>query len=158
LQKFLTDFPESELNEYAQKLLRAAHELPLQLARLGGATFEQNLNRDHIFVMVYPTKAFLDGSFAREFDQFNLQNFAPQKLTSSSLIFDKDRAMVLVQDFGDKGKAFSYYETLKKQGFLNDYSGNEFSTFVITKENFEIFYQSKDLKGYLSFFNNFYLE
>ncbi|TDI66711.1 MAG: methyltransferase [Bacteroidetes bacterium] len=158
LQKFLTDFPESELNEYAQKLLRAAHELPLQLARLGGATFEQNLNRDHIFVMVYPIKAFPDGSFAREFDQFNLQYFAPQKLTSSSLIFDKDRAMVLVQDFGDKGKAFSYYETLKKQRFLNDYSGNEFSTFVITKENFEIFYQSKDLKGYLSFFNNFYLE
>jgi hypothetical protein len=47
---------------------------------------------------------------------------------------------------------------LQKQGFLDDYSGNEFSTFVITKENFEIFYQTKDLKGYLSFFTNFYLE
>ncbi len=158
LQKFLTDFPESELNEYAQKLLRAAHELPLQLARLGGATFDQNLNRDHIFVIVYSTKTIRDGNFASEFDQFNQQNLAQQKLTSSSLIFDESQAMVLVQDFGDKGKALSYYETLQKQGFLNDYSDQQFSTFVITKKNFEIFYQTKDLKGYLSFFNNFYLE
>ena len=158
LQKFLKDFPESELNEFAQKLLRTAHELPLQLARLGGATFKQNLNRDHIFVIVYPTKAFQDGNFAREFDQFNQEHLTLQKLTSSSLIFNEDQAMVLVQDFGDKGKALAYFETLQKQGFLDEYSGNEFSTFVITKENFEIFYQTKDLKGYLSFFTNFYLE
>jgi tetratricopeptide (TPR) repeat protein len=158
LQKFLTEFPESELNEYAQKLLRTAHELPLQLARLGGATFQQNLNRDHIFVIVYPTRAFQDGNFAGEFDQFNKEQFTPTDLTASSLILDEDQAMVLVQDFADKRKALFYYETLQKQGFLNDYSPNEFSTFVITKENFEIFYQTKDLKGYLSFFNNFYLE
>jgi outer membrane protein assembly factor BamD (BamD/ComL family) len=65
LEKFIKEYPESELNEYAQKLLRTAHELPLQLAQLGGATFKQNLNRDHTFVIVYPTSKFQDGNLAR---------------------------------------------------------------------------------------------
>ncbi|GJM27411.1 MAG: gliding motility protein [Cyclobacteriaceae bacterium] len=158
LEKFIKEFPDSELNEYAQKLLRIAHELPLQLAKLGGATFKQNLNRDHLFVIVYPTKRFEDGNLAREFDQFNKEHFNEGLLSASSLILEKDQAMVLVQDFGDKVSALSYFDTLKEQGFLDDYSSEEFSTFVITKENFEIFYRTKDLKGYLSFFNNFYME
>ena len=158
LQNFLTAFPESELNLYAQKLLRTAHELPLKLAQLGGATFEQNLNRDHLFVIVYPSRSFQDGSFARKFDLLNQDQYSAQNLAVSSLIFDETKAMVLVQDFGDKQKALSYYASLQEQGFLNDYSGDGYNTFVITKENFEIFYQTKDLQGYLSFYNNFYLE
>lgn len=158
LEEFLKEYPESELNQYAQKLLRTAHELPLQLAQLGGVTFKQNLNRDHIFVIVYPTKRFENGNLAREFDQFNQENFKDDRLTASSLIFEKEQAMVLVQDFMDKNHALSYYQRLQKEGFLDPYSSQEFSTFVITNENFEIFYQTKDLNGYLSFFNNFYLE
>ena len=158
LQNFLTEFPESELNIYAQKLLRTAHELPLKLAQLGGATFEQNLNRDHLFVIVSPSQSFQDGSFARKLDLLNKGQYGEQNLAVSSLIFDEAKAMLLVQDFGDKQKALSYYASLQEQGFLNDYSGDGYNTFVITKENFEIFYQTKDLQGYLSFFNNFYLE
>ena len=158
LEKFIKEYPDSELNEYAQKLLRTAHELPLKLAQLGGTTFKQNLNRDHLFVIVYPVQRFEDGNLAREFDQFNQKNYPDYRLTASSLIFEKDRAMVLVQDFADKNQALSYYQTLQKEGFLDDYSSEEFSIFVITNENFEIFYQTKDLNGYLSFFNNFYLE
>ena len=158
LQEFITAYPDSDLNEYAQKLLRTAHDLPLQLAKLGGATFKQNLNRDHLFVIVYPTKKFQDGNLARVFDQVNADQNGDQNLTASTLIFEDDKAMVLVQDFGDKRSALSYYQSLKDQGLLDDYSGPEFSIFVITKENFEIFYETKDLAGYLSFFNNFYLE
>ncbi len=158
LEKFIKEYPDSELNEYAQKLLRTAHELPLKLARIGGATFKQNLNHDHLFVIVYPTSRFQDGNLAREFDQFNQEYYQSDRLTASSLIFEQDKAMVLVQDFIDKNHALSYYQRLQKEGFLDDYSSEEFSIFVITNENFEIFYQTKDLNGYLSFFNNFYLE
>ena len=158
LEKFIKEFPDSEVNEYAQKLLRTAHELPLQLAQLGGATFKQNLNKDHLFVIVYPTNAVQDGNLAREFDQFNQDNFTDERLTASSLIFEKNQAMVLVQEFINKKDALSYYQALQQQGFLDNYSSEDFSTFVITSENFEIFYQTKDLSGYLSFFNNFYLE
>ena len=158
LEQFIKEFPESELNEYAQKLLRTAHELPLKLAQLGGATFKQNLNLDHLFVIVYPTQRFQDGNLAREFDQFNQDNYQEDRLTASSLVLENDRAMVLVQEFANKNQALSYYQRLQKEGFLDDYSSQEFSTFVITSENFEIFYETKDLSGYLSFFNNFYLE
>ena len=158
LENFIKEFPDSELNEYAQKLLRTAHELPLQLAQLGGATFKQNLNKDHLFVIVYPTTVVQDGNLAREFDQFNQEHFGDDQLTASTLIFEKDQAMVLVQEFMNKKDALSYYQGLQQKGFLDDYSSEDFSTFVITSENFEIFYRSKDLSGYLSFFNNFYLE
>ena len=157
LEKFIKEYPDSELNQYAQKLLRTAHELPLQLAQLGGATFKQNLNKDHLFVIVYPTRT-QDLNLAGEFDQFNQQHFSDARLTASTLIFEKDLAMVLVQEFTNKNEALSYYQRLQQEGFLDDYSSEDFSTFVITSENFEIFYQTKDLNGYLSFFNNFYLE
>ena len=158
LQQFLSTYPDSDLNEYAQKLLRTAHELPLQLAKLGGATFKQNLNRDHLFVIVYPTKQFQDGNLAREFDQFNADQYADLNLTASTLVFEDSKAMVLVQDFGDKRGALGYYQSLIDQGILDNYTSPEFSIFVITKENFDIFYETKDLTGYVSFFNNFYLE
>ena len=158
LEKFIKEFPDSELNQYAQKLLRTAHELPLQLAQLGGATFKQNLNKSHLFVIVHPTRASQDGNLAREFDQFNQERYPDERLTSSTLIFEKDQAMVLVQEFINKSDALSYYQALQQEGLLDDYSSEDFSTFVITSENFEIFYKTKDLSGYLSFFNNFYLE
>ncbi len=157
LEKFIKEYPDSELNEHAQKLLRTAHELPLQLAQLGGATFKQNLNKSHLFVIVYPTKG-QELNLAREFDQFNQEHFNEERLTASTLIFEKDLAMVLVQEFVNKRDALGYYQVLQQQGALDDYSSEDFSTFVITSENFEIFYQTKDLSGYLSFFNNFYLE
>ena len=111
-----------------------------------------------MFVIVYSTKALQNGNLAREFDQFNQEQYTDDRLTASTLVFDEDHAMVLVQDFINKGSALSYFGSLEDQGLLNDYASDSFNAFVITKENFEIFYKTKDLKGYLSFFNNFYLE
>ena len=157
LQEFLKTYPDSDVNEYAQLLLKSAQELPLKLAQLGGATFQQNLNDDHIFVLVYPREK-SEGNLAQVIDQFNTANFEEQKLTSSSLVFNEAQALVLVQAFANKAQALRYYEVMSKSDLISTLNKNEINNFVITEENFEIFYQTKDLEGYRSFFNNFYLE
>ncbi len=157
LQEFLKEYPESDVNEYAQQLLKSAQELPLKLANLGGATFQQNLNDNHIFVLVYPRDK-ANSNLAQSFDQFNASNFEGQGLSASSLIFDDQQALVLVQAFDSKSQALKYYEILVLSDLLANFDKQEVNNFVITEENFEIFYQTKDLEGYRSFFSNFYLE
>ncbi len=156
LQKFLKEYPESDVNVFAQKLLKSAQELPLQLARLEGAMFLEELSGAHLFVLVYP-KAWADKNLAQAFDKFNNDNFSDKSLTSSSLNFDNTHAMVLVQVFGSKTQALQFYRSLQRGEFLQEFERSAINQFVITEDNFSIFYETKDLSGYLTFFSNNYL-
>ncbi len=157
LQEFLKAYPDSDVNEYAQKLLKAAQELPLRLARLQGAIFMEDLEGEHLFILVYP-KSWADRNLGQLFDQFNKENYPDQKLTASSLVLDDDRAMVLVQVFGNRSEALAFYRQQARNKVLGDLDVNQTEQFIITEKNFGIFYETKDLDGYLNFFSSNYLQ
>ncbi len=155
LQEFIKQYPDSELNPYAQKLLRTSQELPVKLARLEGAVYQEDLEDNHLFVMVYP-RSWVNQSLTQGMDVFITENFEDTSLTTSSLILDEENAMVLVQFFDDKPRAMEFYRKIGAQELMEDIPKDEIKSFIISEKNFTIFYQTKDLPGYQSFFNNYY--
>jgi len=157
LQEFLKEYPDSDVNEYAQKLLKSAQELPLRLARLQGAIFKEDLEGEHLFILVYP-KAWSDQNLAQVFDQFNKEQYPDARLTASSLVLDDDRAMVLVQIFANRADAIAFYRQQARSKILENLDAQQTEQFIITEKNFGIFYETKDLDGYLNFFSSKYLQ
>jgi hypothetical protein len=74
-----------------------------------------------------------------------------------NLILDARRSMVLVNSFPGKKEAAEFYQNFNSNNTLfKEYGTVKFYNFVITRENFNVFYQTKDLEAYLTFFNNNY--
>jgi hypothetical protein len=65
--------------------------------------------------------------------------------------------MILVVDLQQVTQALSYMQTFNENmPRLTELQNHKFNTFVITKDNFDIFYRTKGLDEYLKFFEKNY--
>lgn len=154
LQQFLEEYPESDVFEYAREMLNYSREFDLKQAARHGASFIKDFTQAHYFVLVYDKETEAARNLPEKVDEFNKQNFENLNLTSGNLILNEDQAFILVNEFPGKAEAMQFYQAFNGK---NEVSSNEgFQPFIITKDNFEIFYRTKDLKNYVSFFEKHY--
>ena len=65
--------------------------------------------------------------------------------------------MILVDGLKSRADAIEYYDYFVAENkFIDNSNRSKFYMFVITKDNFDIFYNSKNLNGYLIFFDQNY--
>jgi len=68
-----------------------------------------------------------------------------------------DYTLTLVADLPRISSALEYIKTFnEKLSTLNELRNHKFHSFVITKDNFDIFYRTKGLDEYLQFFEKNY--
>ena len=78
-------------------------------------------------------------------------------MNTGNIVFDEDYAMVLVNEFTDDESASSFIARfISENDLTKKYPGEILYPLVITKENFEIFYETKDLDSYLTFYGKHY--
>ncbi len=92
-------------------------------------------------------------------EKFNQQNFKELQLKTSNLQLSDEYAMILVVDLQQITQALSYMQTFNENmPRLTELQNHKFNTFVITKDNFDIFYRTKGLDEYLKFFKKTILQ
>lgn len=112
----------------------------------------------HLYVILLNTKNVSVNNIKAMFSDFNTEYFSGDNLSVSSLYLTDDRIMVSVSHFKQKSRAMNYYKY-----FLNYENGQaaisdaEPVSFVISAENYPVFYKSKDEMEYLNFFERYYL-
>ena len=75
----------------------------------------------------------------------------------SNLILNDEKTITLVTEFADRKAALSYFDKFLAQiATAKPLSSYKFYSFVITKDNFQIFYRTKALDEYLTFFDRNY--
>lgn len=157
LGEFIKNNPDSEVAPYAEELLTASRSFLERKRKRLGTEYVKYLEQSHYLVYIYETKSKLTDVISGAIDKYNL-NLASMNLKTSNLILNDDLAAILVSDFDDKFEAFKYYKDLIKSDPVDEAKRNsKFYKFVITKDNFNIFYQSKDLDAYLKFFEKNYI-
>ncbi|MDL5047611.1 tetratricopeptide repeat protein [Oscillatoria amoena NRMC-F 0135] len=153
LEEFIKQYPETEITAYAQKLLKASRDFELRREKERGIKYIPSFDEPHYFVIIYPTKIKLEDIASKALDGFNQSNFASEGLKVSNLIFDETHSITFVSGLNARKDAQQYYRTfIEKQPTLNTLKPHKFDTFVITKNNFDIFYRTKGLHEYLQFF------
>jgi len=177
LENIVFTFPESEVKPLAQEILDrlqpdedgqlVLHDEPV--ARQGEdmkgdpeeaftSIYNTNPASTHFFALVVDGGRTNINALKIRLSDFNQNNFKLSQLKINSLVFDKEMQMVTVGNFENAEKAMTYYRSAMNNTYITTpIEGAGAAAFVITVDNYPLFYREKDLNTYLQFFEKQYL-
>ena len=157
LDKFVKDYPESDVTPYAQKLLQTSRDYQLRKEKEKGIQYIKSFEEQHYFVFVSFSENKIEETVSQTLESFNTTYFNDLNLKVSNLILNETYTLTLVSDLPRVSSALEYYKTFtEKRSTFTGLKDFKFSSFVITKDNFDIFYRTKGLDEYLQFFEKNY--
>jgi len=157
LSGFIKKYPDGTLKPYAQQLLGASNALQAKIEKAKGIRFIASFKEPHYFVIVYKASEKITDPVGSGLELFNKTEFKNLKLTNSNLTFNDEFVLTMVSQFADKDVASDYYDKFTAaSATLKPFALHKFYTFVITKDNFDLFYRTKALDEYLTFFDRNY--
>lgn len=156
LNDFIKNYPESDIIEYAQNLAEASEDFQQNRYNSGRTAYVKYFDQKHFFVVVYESKDDLTTEVPSIIDNYVLRKNLPN-LHSGNLVLSESNSMIFVDSFVGKRQAIEFYSNFQKEMKLKEkFKGNKFDIFVITEDNFDLFYKTKDISTYLNFFERNY--
>jgi TolA-binding protein len=157
LEEFIKENPDGALLKYAKGLLAASKQFALNQEKANGIGYVKSFAEPHYFVIVFKKEEKMSEPAAATLEKFNQQYFKEYKLKTSNLILNEEYAMTMVSELPGSSQAMEFRKTFnEKLSALTELRNHKFNSFVITKDNFNIFYRTKGLDEYLQFFNKNY--
>jgi tetratricopeptide (TPR) repeat protein len=157
LEEYAKTYPDGELTPYAKSLLASSRQFTLNQEKSQGIAFVKSFDEPHYFILVYEKSTRMSEPATADLEKFNTQLFKDLKLKTSNLILNDQYALTMVTELPDLATATEYRRTFtEKLNTLNGIRNQKFNSFVITKDNFNIFYRTKGLDEYLQFFEKNY--
>jgi tetratricopeptide (TPR) repeat protein len=154
LQSFMENYPESELYDFAKSLLAAIDNLDKKQQQKDQIKYIPFFDQAHYFVVLYEKNKALSGVLPEEIEAFAEKFYPDQELNAGNLVFNEEYSMVLLSEFKGKNIAEAFYKKFNSDlSPLKNFSSLNFSNFIISKDNFQIFYQAKLPDSYIEFFN-----
>ncbi|MCF6359561.1 MAG: tetratricopeptide repeat protein [Cyclobacteriaceae bacterium] len=145
LNDFIIMFPEGELNEYAKKLLEASKTYQNRLVKLKETRFSKVVaDQDHYFILI--TDSLSDKTATETVNRIINSQFANKNFTVGKLNLDTKNSFLVIKTFADKDGALLFYDIIKSEQSIKNV------IFVISKLNFELLHQTKEVDTYLTFF------
>ncbi len=118
--------------------------------------FNVSLDDVHFFVFVVNSKELDPAGINRTVSEFNEQSFSDNELAVSTVFFEEDKHLVTVTNFQGMENGMDYYqEILQSENFAA--MEDSLEAFVISVDNYPMFYEDKELDTYRTFFNHYYL-
>lgn len=157
LGEFIKKYPDALVNAYAETLLASSKTFLEKTERSKGIRFVASFEELHYFVIVHRIQDRASTTVATAVEKFNQLVYRSKKLETSNLIFNDQYVLTFVGMLGNKTEALEYFNRFNSQVANGlPFSTLNFHNFVITKDNFNIFYRNKALDEYLSFFDRHY--
>jgi hypothetical protein len=156
LQEYIGKYPDGPVTPYAQELLAASKTFLDKMEKAKGIRFANEPEAQHYVVIVYKISDRITDIVSAEAEAYN-NSIRKGKLETTNLVFNDDLALTMITDFSDRQQAQEYLGGLStwfaQRGKL---ATHNFDNFVITKGNFQIFYRTKALDEYLTFYDRNY--
>ncbi|NQW26972.1 MAG: hypothetical protein HQ474_03600 [Flammeovirgaceae bacterium] len=153
LNNFVKNRPTSPLVDYAKTLIATAEEFQINLFSASKAKYIPDSKGEHYLMYLYPSG--MTQSISLFVDSYldSLNN----NLKSGNMLFDEKYSLILITPFNSKLDAQLFKTQFKNIELTQkDLAQENLVTLIITKANFDIFYKTKDLETYLSFFEQYY--
>jgi tetratricopeptide (TPR) repeat protein len=133
--------------------------MPVEEPKAAPSIYTNNPASVHFFM------ALVDGSRTNinalkiRLSDFNTKYFITQQLKINSIVFMEDIQMITVGNFESADRALNYYQAVLGSDYVNTQIRDiEKSVFVISVDNYPIFYREKNIEDYYKFFNQIYLK
>jgi hypothetical protein len=176
LNGIVTKYPNSEVKPLAQNILTTiAQDNPElkeealeffteeELAEEGEeeedkSPYNINLSSQHMFMIVVNSREIRLNPFKVKLSDYNMKYYSLEELTINSLVLDNEHYLVTVGNFSNSEKAKDYYDAIILSDYVYaDLKPGTFHNFVISTENYPVFFKEKDIGDYSGFFKENYL-
>ncbi|MBE9467903.1 MAG: tetratricopeptide repeat protein [Bacteroidetes bacterium] len=127
-------------------------------------TTEQNIysinnKAVHFYVIALDSKKIDVNELKFNMSNFNIDYYSYINFSISSMLLNTNFQLIVVKRLKNKDQATNYYESIITNDIVfKNIKPNDFRHFIISIDNFKIFYQDKSIKKYLKFFNKNYLK
>jgi tetratricopeptide (TPR) repeat protein len=158
LQEFIENNPDSKFLDYAKNLLEASKQFGTKELQRKGAQYFTYFDQPHFFIFVYPNLGANAEIVPALIENFIKENYPDQNLKTGNLSLNEGFSVVLINKFETQKEAMEFYDKFISSDLKLPIDENLTpERFVITEDNFQIFYQTKKTEDYINFFQKYYL-
>ncbi len=122
------------------------------------SVFSYNPEAVHFFVFVAETARTDVPQLRNMVNLFNQANYGDRQLSASSIFLDDKQQIITVTNFSGKENGMEYYNKLMASEELAAFGKNNITGFIISVDNYPVFYQEKNLEEYKGFFRQKYID
>jgi TolA-binding protein len=172
LQQFITRYPHHALVARAQAIIKTLQleygigiseaERQAMLAALKhkkySGSYVYNGSSPQFVLLLSRRKQVNARALETRLSDFNQKYFRRIPLQTNSLALNNQYNLILIKLFDNAQQARQYYDKLIHDPYV--FSGiqqQNYRLFIISKENYPLFYKQKDIQGYQQFFKTYYL-
>lgn len=165
LYRLIQKYPTSSIKPHALEVLLKANEmyslgLPIESARQKEKEPEKeypytyNPDEEYYVMIICNTKKVRVNPLKIRLSDFNKDSFRMMELEVKNVMLNKQEAIITIEEFENESKANDY----KTAMFLTDYlfgglSQEHYKVLLISKSNYPIFFNNKNVDEYLEFLN-----
>jgi len=163
LETFIMNHPQSESKPEAEKMLGLIKTgIKVEVEEQAS-----NVPYNHVFsdkfmvVIVVPNADKELNNYKSAIADFNKQNYGSFNFEPIKTIFlDANNQLIMIKELDGDQIAIDYYKAiLLNKDLLQNLNTKEYASFIISNDNFNMFYKDKNVENYLKFFNkNFNIE
>ncbi|MFL5764741.1 MAG: tetratricopeptide repeat protein [Bacteroidia bacterium] len=167
LQQVVIKYPKEPVKDKAQEMLdaikkqrnptiaTAADTAAAVAAKKAKFVFRED-GEYYCLIIVENGKGDLN-KFKTKLSDFNAESFSTADISITSLFLDAGHQMINVKSFDGKDKAMAYFNAMSpKKDLFTDLVPGTYHMFVISSENYSIFYKDKNISDYEQFFTQNY--
>ena len=144
--------PEMETQEEATEEELVSEEILALLEQ-----YKVNLKMQHFYVLVVDGAKVNVNATKVKVSDYNAKYHKLDKLSVSSVILQDKKQMITVSSFANSVEVEKYLEGISANDYVfSQLSGSEYVQFVISSENYPVFYKNKNIDAYLMFYNKNY--
>ena len=119
--------------------------------------YKFNPSAQHMFMIVADSKEIRLNPFKVKLSDYNLKYYSLEGLSINSLVLDNQHYLITIGNFNNSTKAKDYFDAITASDYVfADLKQGTFYNFVISTENYPIFFKEKDIGGYSKFFEKHY--
>ena len=156
LDNFVKTYENSELLPYVNELISTSQDYKLNLYSSSKANYSKSDNQSHYFLLVYKNSE-ENGELATGLISEYLRETEKQ-LKYGNILLSENHSMVAVRNLKGKTEAMKIHDSFKSQmNPFEVFKGQEYFVFVISEQNFDQLYKTKDIESYNYFFDKNYL-
>jgi len=155
LTNVIEAYPDTDVSKEAAIILaymngkRAAADTKKK--REVGYTYNEDANT--IFIAVIPNSDKNVNQYKINISDFNTTYFSDKTYEVNSIEINPVNSIILVKDFEGAKDGLSYYSSFKLNAdFVAELNGKGYSYFLISEDDFMLFYSDQDVDTYMEFF------
>jgi len=169
LQEIVEKYPEHEVKPLAVNILgylnvqENAKGEPLEPEKTepedpSAKLYSYNPNSIHFYILIVNSGKFDVNALKIKLADFNAKYYRLDDLQVNSLVLDNSREMITGNNFNDARYAVDYLNAIQSSEYIYNKLENvgNYSDFVISVENYPVFYKNKDTDIYKRFFEKNY--